>query len=61
MIPLIDGESSGEKKKHRKEKIALKRWERMIRRGVDLEQINLKLQQMVLDGVDILSFQPMYS
>ncbi|XP_057508599.1 uncharacterized protein LOC130791479 isoform X2 [Actinidia eriantha] len=51
----------GEKKKHRKEKIALKRQERMIRRGVDLEQINLKLQKMVLDGVDILSFQPMHS
>ncbi|GFS41688.1 D111/G-patch domain-containing protein [Actinidia rufa] len=30
----------GEKKKHRKEKIALKRRERMIRHGVDLEQIN---------------------
>ncbi|XP_058114172.1 uncharacterized protein LOC131257025 isoform X2 [Magnolia sinica] len=30
----------GEKKKHRKELIAVKRRERMIRRGVDLEQIN---------------------
>ncbi|KAL6973962.1 hypothetical protein U1Q18_028146 [Sarracenia purpurea var. burkii] len=51
----------GEKKKHRKETIALKRRERMIRRGADLEQINLKLQHMVLDGVDMLSFQPMHS
>lgn len=31
----------GEKKKQRQETIALKRRERMIRRGVDLEQINL--------------------
>ncbi|XP_022732571.1 uncharacterized protein LOC111286700 isoform X6 [Durio zibethinus] len=30
----------GEKKKHRKEMIAVKRRERMLRRGVDLEQIN---------------------
>ncbi|KAL7239604.1 hypothetical protein ACSBR2_005496 [Camellia fascicularis] len=51
----------GEKKKHRKETIALKRRERMIRRGVDLQQINLKLQQLVLDGVDMFSFQPMHS
>lgn len=51
----------GEKKKLRKETIANKRWERMIRRGVDLEEINLKLQQMVLDGDDMLSFQPMHS
>lgn len=32
---------SGEKKKHRKEMIAVKRRERMLHRGVDLEQINL--------------------
>lgn len=32
---------SGEKKKHRKETIATKRRERMLCRGVDLEQINL--------------------
>ncbi|KAK1400076.1 R3H domain-containing protein [Heracleum sosnowskyi] len=51
----------GEKKKLRKETIANKRRERMIRRGVDLEEINLKLQQMVLDGEDILSFKPMHS
>ncbi|KAK2965788.1 hypothetical protein RJ640_009494 [Escallonia rubra] len=51
----------GEKKKHRMEMIAVKRRERMNRRGVDLEEINLKLQQMVLDGKDILSFQPMHS
>ena len=31
----------GEKKKHRKESIAVKRRERMLLRGVDLEEINL--------------------
>lgn len=31
---------SGEKKKHRKEMMAAKRLDRMIRRGVDLQQIN---------------------
>ncbi|KAI6679204.1 hypothetical protein NL676_033085 [Syzygium grande] len=51
----------GEKKKHRKELIAAKRRDRMIRRGVDLERINKKLEQIVLDGVDIHSFQPMHS
>ncbi|EXC23988.1 Zinc finger CCCH-type with G patch domain-containing protein [Morus notabilis] len=51
----------GEKKKHRKEMIALKRRERMLRRGVDLEQINLKLEQIVLDGGDMYSFEPMHS
>ncbi|KAL3824579.1 hypothetical protein ACJIZ3_020608 [Penstemon smallii] len=51
----------GEKKKHRKEMIAAKRRDRMIRRGVDLQKINLKLQQMVLDGVDMFTFQPMHS
>nr|DAD27332.1 TPA_asm: hypothetical protein HUJ06_028800 [Nelumbo nucifera] len=51
----------GAKKKHRKETIALKRRERMMRRGVDLEQINSKLRQMVLNEVDILSFLPMHS
>ncbi|XWS73033.1 hypothetical protein CRYUN_Cryun02cG0091300 [Craigia yunnanensis] len=50
----------GEKKKHRKEMIAVKRRERMLRRGVDLEQINLKLEQIVLDGVDMFAFQPMH-
>ncbi|CAI9097470.1 OLC1v1033903C2 [Oldenlandia corymbosa var. corymbosa] len=55
------GKVHGEKKKHRKEMIAEKRRERMIRRGVDLQQINLKLQQMVLDAVDISSFQLMHS
>ncbi|XP_011084036.1 uncharacterized protein LOC105166393 [Sesamum indicum] len=50
----------GEKKKHRKEMIAAKRRDRMIRRGVDLQKINLKLQQIVLDGVDMFSFQPMH-
>lgn len=31
----------GEKKKHRKELMAKKRRERMLNRGVDLEQVNL--------------------
>ncbi|XP_031479200.1 uncharacterized protein LOC116250015 isoform X2 [Nymphaea colorata] len=51
----------GWKKKHRKEVIALKRRERMIRRGVDLDQINLSLRKMVLDEVDMMSFQPMHT
>ncbi|KAK7388544.1 hypothetical protein VNO78_23363 [Psophocarpus tetragonolobus] len=49
----------GEKKKHRKERIAVKRRERMLHRGVDLEKINSKLEQIVLEEVDIFSFQPM--
>ncbi|BFG40209.1 hypothetical protein CerSpe_264840 [Prunus speciosa] len=51
----------GTKKKHRKEMIAVKRRERMLRRGLDIEQINLKIEQIVLDGVDLFSFQPMHS
>ncbi|XP_019181740.1 PREDICTED: uncharacterized protein LOC109176798 isoform X1 [Ipomoea nil] len=51
----------GEKKKHRKEMIASKRRERMIRRGVDLQKINAKLEKMVLDGADMLSFEPMHT
>ncbi|EEF38882.1 zinc finger protein, putative [Ricinus communis] len=51
----------GEKKKHRKEMIAVKRRERMLQRGVDLEKINTKLEQIVLDEVEIFSFQPMHS
>lgn len=51
----------GEKKKHHKELIAAKRRDRMIRRGVDLESVNKKLEQIVLNGVDIHSFQPMHS
>ncbi|XP_030544488.2 uncharacterized protein LOC115750983 [Rhodamnia argentea] len=51
----------GEKKKHRKELVAAKRRDRMIRRGVDLVGINKKLEQIVLNGVDIHSFQPMHS
>ncbi|WCJ28225.1 D111/G-patch domain-containing protein [Euphorbia peplus] len=51
----------GEKKKHRKELIAVKRRERMLLRGVDLEKINTKLERIVLDGVDVFSFQPMHS
>uniref|UniRef100_A0A7N0TT31 Protein SQS1 n=1 Tax=Kalanchoe fedtschenkoi TaxID=63787 RepID=A0A7N0TT31_KALFE len=50
----------GEKKKHRKEAIAIKRRERMIKRGVDLEQINSKLEHMVMNQVDLLSFHPMH-
>ncbi|XVF88223.1 hypothetical protein PTKIN_Ptkin19aG0032800 [Pterospermum kingtungense] len=50
----------GEKKKHRKEMIAVKRRERMLRRGVDLEQINSQLEQIVLDEVDMFAFQPMH-
>ncbi|XVE98494.1 hypothetical protein REPUB_Repub03eG0111500 [Reevesia pubescens] len=50
----------GEKKKHRKEMIAVKRRERMLSRGVDLEQINSKLEQIVLDGVDMFAFRPMH-
>ncbi|KAK6136538.1 hypothetical protein DH2020_029713 [Rehmannia glutinosa] len=50
----------GEKKKHRKEMIAVKRRDRMRRRGVDLQKINLKLQQIVLDGMDMQSFPPMH-
>lgn len=53
------GNFPGAKKKHRKEKIALKHQERMVRRGVDLKEINLKLKQIVLDEVDIFSFQAM--
>ncbi|KAL8128805.1 hypothetical protein V2J09_017960 [Rumex salicifolius] len=51
----------GEKKKHRKENIAVKRRERMLRHGVNLEKINLKLRNMVLSDLDIMSFQPMHS
>ncbi|XP_073052261.1 uncharacterized protein [Primulina eburnea] len=56
------GKIPGEKKKHSKEMIAAKHRDRMMNRGgVDLQLINSKLQQMVLDGVGILSFQPMHS
>ncbi|KAJ9141093.1 hypothetical protein P3X46_031669 [Hevea brasiliensis] len=51
----------GAKKKHRKEMIAVKRRERMLRRGVDLEKINMKLEQIVLGEVDMFAFQPMHS
>lgn len=50
----------GAKKKHRKEMIAVKRRERMLRRGVDLEDINSTLEQIVLKEVDMFSFQPMH-
>ncbi|XP_041998339.1 uncharacterized protein LOC121748179 [Salvia splendens] len=50
----------GEKKKQRNETIATKRRDRMMNRGVDLQKINLKMQRMVLNGGDILSFTPMY-
>lgn len=55
------GRFPGAKKKHRKEMMALKRRERMLHRGVDLQKINSKLHQMVLDGADMLSLQPMHS
>ncbi|XP_057988073.1 uncharacterized protein LOC110669003 isoform X2 [Hevea brasiliensis] len=51
----------GAKKKHRKEMIAAKRRERMLQRGVDLEKINMKLEQIVLEQVDMFAFQPMHS
>uniref|UniRef100_A0A0E0LTC3 G-patch domain-containing protein n=1 Tax=Oryza punctata TaxID=4537 RepID=A0A0E0LTC3_ORYPU len=44
----------GEKKKHRKELIAKKRHQRMLGRGVDLDQINTKLRKMVIDQVDMV-------
>uniref|UniRef100_A0A0D6R4E8 G-patch domain-containing protein n=1 Tax=Araucaria cunninghamii TaxID=56994 RepID=A0A0D6R4E8_ARACU len=50
----------GAKKKLRKEEIAAKRKERALHRGVDLEAINLSLERMVLDSVDMFSFQPMH-
>ncbi|KAI3714944.1 hypothetical protein L6452_21906 [Arctium lappa] len=53
--------SPGEKKKQRQDTIALKRRERMISRGVDLEKISLKLEQMVQNGGDIMSFELMHS
>ncbi|CAI9760600.1 unnamed protein product [Fraxinus pennsylvanica] len=43
-----DIESRGEKKNHCKEMITAKRLDRMIRHGVDLQQINSKLQQMIV-------------
>ncbi|XP_076922905.1 uncharacterized protein LOC143584847 [Bidens hawaiensis] len=52
---------SGEKKKLRQEKIASKRRDRMINRGVDLEKINYKLKQMVKNKGDMMSFQLMHS
>ncbi|KAJ9557786.1 hypothetical protein OSB04_012400 [Centaurea solstitialis] len=53
--------SPGEKKKQRQDTIALKRRERMINRGVDLEKISSKLEQMVQNGGDIMSFELMHS
>ncbi|KAH0453457.1 hypothetical protein IEQ34_017781 [Dendrobium chrysotoxum] len=43
----------GGKKKHRKELIAMKRRQRMINRG--------KLREMVINDIDMFSFQPMHS
>lgn len=51
----------GGKKKHRNEEIATKRRERALRRGVDLEAINLSFKKMVLDSMDMLAFQPMHT
>lgn len=50
----------GAKKKHRKEMIAAKRRERMLRRGVDLADINSTLERIVFEEVDMFSFQPMH-
>ncbi|CAN8259903.1 unnamed protein product [Cochlearia groenlandica] len=50
----------GEKKKHRKEYIAVKRRERMLLRGVDLADINSKLERMVLENMDMHCFQRMH-
>ncbi|KAC9164490.1 hypothetical protein E3N88_46277 [Mikania micrantha] len=52
---------SGEKKKQRQDMIASKRRERRISHGVDLEKINFKLEQMVKNRGDMLSFQLMHS
>ncbi|KAG0491942.1 hypothetical protein HPP92_005340 [Vanilla planifolia] len=52
---------SGGKKKHHKELIAKKRRQRMINRGVDLDQINKKLREVVMNDVDMFSFLPMHS
>ncbi|KAH0927588.1 hypothetical protein HID58_019844 [Brassica napus] len=51
----------GEKKKHRKEYIALKRRERMLQRGVDLADINIQLERFVLENVDMHCFQRMHN
>ncbi|CAA7033553.1 unnamed protein product [Microthlaspi erraticum] len=51
----------GEKKKHRKEYIAVKRRERMLQRGVDLAEINYKLERFVLENVDMHCFQRMHN
>ncbi|ESQ49084.1 hypothetical protein EUTSA_v10020109mg [Eutrema salsugineum] len=51
----------GEKKKHRKEYIAVKRRERMLQRGVDLADINSKLERMVLENTDMHCFQRMHN
>ncbi|KAF8048397.1 hypothetical protein N665_2531s0005 [Sinapis alba] len=51
----------GEKKKHRKEYIALKRRERMLQRGVDLADINIQLERFVLEKVDMHCFQRMHN
>lgn len=51
----------GEKKMHRKEYIAVKRRERMLLRGVDLADINSKLERIVLENVDMHCFQRMHN
>ncbi|KAL4571404.1 hypothetical protein LXL04_018163 [Taraxacum kok-saghyz] len=52
---------SGEKKKIRQDTIGSKRRDRMINRGVNLEKINSKLEHMVQNRGDIMSFQLMHS
>ncbi|KAL8236953.1 hypothetical protein R6Q59_018034 [Mikania micrantha] len=51
----------GEKKKQRQDMIASKHREQRISHGVDLEKINFKLEQMVKNRDDMLSFQLMHS
>ncbi|KFK38375.1 hypothetical protein AALP_AA3G105800 [Arabis alpina] len=51
----------GEKKKYRKEYIAVKRRERMLQRGVDLADINSRLERFVMENVDMHCFQRMHN
>ncbi|KAK1420951.1 hypothetical protein QVD17_22940 [Tagetes erecta] len=52
---------SGEKKRLRQDMTASKRREHTKSRGVDLEKINFKLEQMVKHKGDMMSFQLMHS
>lgn len=46
----------GEKKKQRKEMIAVRRRERMLRRGVDLEQLNLVIGNLDYKLIRMINF-----